>query len=117
MTAGAFDPWAMPGGVDPTGLVKGGAAARALHHLTADESNTVMLSAGGNIAVPGCPVARPWCVAIRLPPSPTPTPPSSRSQPPSTGLPTTRGYLTTDAGSHHAIPGMAFASPMKELML
>ncbi len=27
---GWFDPWAMPGGVDPTGLVKGWAAGRAL---------------------------------------------------------------------------------------
>ena len=29
---GWFDPWAMPGGVDPTGLVKGWAAQRALAH-------------------------------------------------------------------------------------
>ena len=30
---GWFDPWAMPGGVDPTGLVKGWAAERALDEL------------------------------------------------------------------------------------
>jgi hypothetical protein len=38
MTAGWFDPWAMPGGFDPTGLVKGWAARRAstmlLSHVT-----------------------------------------------------------------------------------
>ena len=30
VSAGWFDPWAMPGGVDPTGFVKGWAAQRAL---------------------------------------------------------------------------------------
>ncbi len=30
LTGGWFDPWAMPGGVDPTGYVKGWAAQRAL---------------------------------------------------------------------------------------
>ena len=28
LTGGAFDPWALPGGVDPAGLVKGWAADR-----------------------------------------------------------------------------------------
>ena len=28
MSGGWFDPWAMPGGVDPTGLVKGWAVDR-----------------------------------------------------------------------------------------
>ena len=32
---GWFDPWAMPGGVDPTGLVKGWAVERALDEFEA----------------------------------------------------------------------------------
>ncbi len=34
LTGGWFDPWAMPGGVDPTGLVKGWAVERAARSLT-----------------------------------------------------------------------------------
>ena len=34
---GWFDPWAMPGGVDPTGLVKGWAVERALDELKRPE--------------------------------------------------------------------------------
>ncbi|MDQ2726486.1 MAG: FAD:protein FMN transferase [Actinomycetota bacterium] len=165
LTAGAFDPWAMPGGVDPTGLVKGWAAARALHHLTADGATTVMINAGGDIAVAGCP-ARPWHVAIRHPAQPhaysaiievtaaiatsgdyerpgqmidpvtgrtarvaasaTVTGPAlDLADALATGLAVAgapllaaidrladyEAYLITDAGSHHATPGMAFASP------
>ena len=53
VTGGAFDPWAMPGGVDPTGLVKGWAAQRALDALVADGVTDAMVNAGGDIAVAG----------------------------------------------------------------
>ncbi|MGH9120488.1 MAG: FAD:protein FMN transferase, partial [Acidimicrobiales bacterium] len=43
LTGGAFDPWAMPGGFDPTGLVKGWAAARALDALCAAGATNVMV--------------------------------------------------------------------------
>ena len=33
LTGGAFEPWRLPGGVDPTGLIKGYAAAEALSCL------------------------------------------------------------------------------------
>ena len=33
LSRGWFDPWSLPGGVDPTGLVKGWAAQRALDPL------------------------------------------------------------------------------------
>ena len=66
-TGGAFDPWAMPGGVDPTGLVKGWAAQRALRALVAEGAENVMVNAGGDIAVAGlCEGAR-WRVGIRDP--------------------------------------------------
>jgi FAD:protein FMN transferase len=55
LTHGVFDPWAMPGGVDPTGLVKGWAAARALAALLAHGVRSAMVNAGGDIAVAGGP--------------------------------------------------------------
>lgn len=70
VTGGAFDPWAMPGGVDPTGLVKGWAAGRALDALTAAGAENVMVNAGGDIAVAGGPTTDPWRVGIRHPAQP-----------------------------------------------
>lgn len=70
LTSGAFDPWAMPGGVDPTGLVKGWATDRAVRHLVAGGATTVMVNAGGDISVAGHPDGRPWRVAIRHPAQP-----------------------------------------------
>ncbi|HET9691308.1 MAG TPA: FAD:protein FMN transferase [Acidimicrobiales bacterium] len=60
LTGGAFDPWAMPGGVDPTGLVKGWAAGRALHALTAAGAGHALVHAGGGG----------WRVGIRHPARP-----------------------------------------------
>jgi thiamine biosynthesis lipoprotein len=71
ITAGAFDPWRMPGGVDPTGLVKGWAAARALRAITERSAAAVMLNAGGDVAVYGPPDAQPWRIGIRHPAQPT----------------------------------------------
>ncbi|HET9077023.1 MAG TPA: FAD:protein FMN transferase, partial [Acidimicrobiales bacterium] len=70
LTAGAFDPWAMPGGVDPTGLVKGWAAGRALDVLTAAGVAAAMVNAGGDIAVTGRPGPLPWRVGVRHPAQP-----------------------------------------------
>jgi thiamine biosynthesis lipoprotein len=70
LTGGAFDPWAMPGGVDPTGLVKGWAAGRALHALSAGGAGNVMVNAGGDIAVAGHADDGPWRVGIRHPAQP-----------------------------------------------
>jgi len=47
---GWFDPWAMPGGVDPTGYVKGWAAQRALADLAATDVSGAMVNAAGDIA-------------------------------------------------------------------
>ena len=57
-SGGWFDPWALPGGVDPTGLVKGWAAARALDVLRRAGVSSAMVSAGGDVATLGHPEAR-----------------------------------------------------------
>src|SRR3974377_2238279 len=49
-SGGWFDPGAIPGGVAPTGLVKGWAAARALSVLTVAGARSAMVSAGGDLA-------------------------------------------------------------------
>lgn len=68
LSGGAFDPWAMPGGVDPTGLVKGWAAQRALGELRWAGLDAAMVNAGGDIATFGRPAPdRAWRVGIRDP--------------------------------------------------
>lgn len=51
ISRGWFDPWAMPGGFDPTGYVKGWAAQRALAVLRgADGMSGAIVNAAGDIA-------------------------------------------------------------------
>ncbi len=67
-SGGWFDPWAMPGGVDPTGLVKGWAAGRALQVLAATGVGGAMVSAGGDLAVCGSPEpGQRWRIGIQNP--------------------------------------------------
>lgn len=47
---GWFDPWLMPGGVDPTGLVKGWAAQRALEPLRNLGLSGALVNAAGDVA-------------------------------------------------------------------
>ena len=62
LSEGWFDPWAMPGGVDPTGLVKGWAADQALGVLASAGGQAALVNAGGDVAIlPG----RRWRVGIR----------------------------------------------------
>lgn len=51
LTAGYFDPWAMAGGFDPTGLVKGWAAERALAVLADGGVTAALVNAGGDVCV------------------------------------------------------------------
>lgn len=68
MTCGWFDPWAMPGGVDPTGLVKGWAAARALEVLERAGVDAAIVNAGGDVASLGRPPGGGrWKVGINHP--------------------------------------------------
>ena len=50
LSGGWFDPWAMPGGVDPTGYVKGWAAQNALAAFSAECIAGAIVNAAGDIA-------------------------------------------------------------------
>jgi thiamine biosynthesis lipoprotein len=50
LSQGWFDPWAMPGGVDPTGYVKGWAAQNALAAFSEQSARGVIVNAAGDIA-------------------------------------------------------------------
>jgi thiamine biosynthesis lipoprotein len=68
---GWFDPWSMPGGVDPTGLVKGWAAERALHELRGLELTGAVVNAAGDIASFGGPdVGQPFRFGVVRPDDP-----------------------------------------------
>jgi thiamine biosynthesis lipoprotein len=65
---GWFDPWAMPGGFDPTGLVKGWAAERALAVLRGAGLPGALINGGGDVAAFGSPASgQRWRVGIRHP--------------------------------------------------
>lgn len=65
---GWFDPWAVPGGVDPTGLVKGWAAQRALAVIRDAGVPGAMINAGGDVAVYGRPApGETWRIGIQHP--------------------------------------------------
>jgi thiamine biosynthesis lipoprotein len=67
-SGGWFDPWAMPGGFDPTGLVKGWAAERALDELRGAGLPGALVNGGGDVAVFGSPAGgQRWRVGIRHP--------------------------------------------------
>jgi thiamine biosynthesis lipoprotein len=67
-SGGWFDPWALPGGLDPTGLVKGWAVERALDELKDAGVPAAMINAGGDIAMYGEPEeGKPWRVGVRDP--------------------------------------------------
>jgi thiamine biosynthesis lipoprotein len=68
LSGGWFDPWSLPGGVDPTGFVKGWAAELALAQLKAAGLSAAMVNAGGDVATFGEPQpGRPWRVGVRDP--------------------------------------------------
>jgi FAD:protein FMN transferase len=67
-SGGWFDPWAMPGGFDPTGLVKGWATERALAELRGAGLPGALINGGGDVAVFGSPAdGQRWRVGIRHP--------------------------------------------------
>jgi FAD:protein FMN transferase len=67
-SGGWFDPWAMPGGFDPTGLVKGWATERALEQLRSAGLPGALINGGGDVAVFGSPPdGQRWRVGIRHP--------------------------------------------------
>jgi thiamine biosynthesis lipoprotein len=71
MSGGWFDPWGMPGGVDPTGLVKGWAAQRAADTLREAGAEAAMVNAAGDIVTFGEPEpGGAWQLGIRDPRQP-----------------------------------------------
>ncbi len=68
LTRGAFDPWAVPGGVDPSGYVKGWAAGQVADQIVAAGVPNVAVNAAGDIACRGqqSPGAR-WAIGILNP--------------------------------------------------
>jgi thiamine biosynthesis lipoprotein len=68
LTGGWFDPWAAPGGLDPTGLVKGWAARAALECLAEAGVGAAIVNAGGDAAtLGGRAPSRPWRLGIQDP--------------------------------------------------
>ncbi len=53
LTRGAFDPWVVPGGVDPSGYVKGWAAGKVADAIVRAGVPNVAVNAGGDIACRG----------------------------------------------------------------
>ena len=71
ISGGWFDPWAMPGGVDPTGYVKGWAAACALEALRVRGVKGAMVNAAGDIASFGGVGGHPFRVGVVRPDTPS----------------------------------------------
>lgn len=70
-TNGWFDPWALPGGVDPTGFVKGWSAQRSLACLVDAPVTGAIINAAGDIASFGAlDAATPFRVGITDPLAP-----------------------------------------------
>ena len=68
LTFGAFDPWAVKGGFDPSGFVKGWAAQSALSIFIQAGIKSVQVNAGGDVALcGGYDSETPWRIGIRHP--------------------------------------------------
>lgn len=68
MTHGWFDPWSMPGGVDPTGFVKGWAVEQAARLIGDSPVSGAIVDCGGDVALVGSsPDGGPWRIGIQHP--------------------------------------------------
>ena len=68
ISEGAFDPWAVPGGFDPSGYVKGWAADLVSEQLIKQGAKHIQVNAGGDISVRGGKDANtPWKLAVAHP--------------------------------------------------
>lgn len=68
ITDGTFDPWAVDGGFDPSGLVKGWAADRAAEILSEYGFHDFMINAAGDLAIRGfVEPGTPWTIGIQHP--------------------------------------------------
>jgi FAD:protein FMN transferase len=70
LTDGAFNPWAVDGGFDPSGLVKGWAADKCADLLVAAGVGHVQVNAAGDLALRGgwfdsvAGVVKPWSIGV-----------------------------------------------------
>jgi thiamine biosynthesis lipoprotein len=65
LTEGAFDPWAVKGGFDPSGLVKGWAADNCAEILLASGADHVQVNAAGDLALRGgFTPEQPWSIGV-----------------------------------------------------
>jgi thiamine biosynthesis lipoprotein len=67
LTDGAFDPWVVEGGFDPSGLVKGWAADKCADILVACGAQHVQVNAAGDLALRGGyfdGVVKPWSIGV-----------------------------------------------------
>ena len=72
LTLGAFDPWKVEGGFDPSGLVKGWAAEVAAKMLVDAGVESVLINAAGDLVLRGGQISeggevKPWSVGISSP--------------------------------------------------
>jgi FAD:protein FMN transferase len=72
LTLGAFDPWKVEGGFDPSGLVKGWAADMAARMLVGAGVESVLINAAGDLVLRGGQLSdggdvKPWNVGISSP--------------------------------------------------
>ncbi|MFY1633407.1 FAD:protein FMN transferase [Solwaraspora sp. WMMB335] len=69
-THGWFDPWAVPGGFDPAGMIKGWAIERAASRLRAAGICDYAVISGGDLTVHGhAPHGGPWRIALQPAPA------------------------------------------------
>ncbi|CAB4708323.1 MAG: hypothetical protein F2677_04445 [Actinobacteria bacterium] len=68
MSGGAFNPWAVAGGFDPSGLVKGWAADKCAEILQAHGGRHILVNAAGDLALRGGTfvdgAVQPWSIGI-----------------------------------------------------
>lgn len=72
LTLGAFDPWKVEGGFDPSGLVKGWAAEVAAKMLVGAGVESVLINAAGDLVLRGGQLSeegevKPWNIGISSP--------------------------------------------------
>ena len=68
LTQRAFDPWAVEGGFDPSGFVKGWAAQESLRFFADKEIEHIQINAGGDVVLRGgIDENTPWKIGIRHP--------------------------------------------------
>jgi thiamine biosynthesis lipoprotein len=71
ITEGSFDPWAVTGGFDPSGYVKGWAADRAIEILKDHGASSIQINAAGDLSLAGGTIEEgqqtTWKIGIRHP--------------------------------------------------